>query len=270
MGKRTNNTAKKSSSKTILLLSIALLAATAIALVLGLSQRRNTEKTDSITSRTDAVHLGVSAADVLVPERVLDESWVYDESAGVYNAQYIREPNYFSDYYIIIYVHSQNVVVYKKDSYGGYTDPVTCFFCSSGTTANPTNAGLYAIKQQYRWKELMGGVFGQYSSAFSNGYLFHSVPYSTDDPSTLNMNQFSMLGQRASHGCVRLCVRDAKWIYDNCEVGTQVLVLYEENPEDIEPAFIPETSDDPAYDGWDPTDITPYSPYVKYSQTVQD
>jgi lipoprotein-anchoring transpeptidase ErfK/SrfK len=30
------------------------------------------------------------------------------------------------------------------------------------------------------------------------------------------------LGQKASHGCVRLAIPDAKWIYDNIRYNTKV------------------------------------------------
>lgn len=37
---------------------------------------------------------------------------------------------------------------------------------------------------------------------------------------TLSVKSFEALGTPASHGCVRLLVSDAKWIYDNCKEGT--------------------------------------------------
>ena len=59
-----------------------------------------------------------------------------------------------------------------------------------------------------------------------------------------------MLGQPASHGCVRLCVRDAKWIYDNCGLYTTVVVSDTEyTPFDKVP-----TIKIPAGQNWDPTD----------------
>ena len=42
-----------------------------------------------------------------------------------------------------------------------------------------------------------------------------------------------MLGSRASHGCVRLSVADAKWIYDNVGAGT-VVSIREDLPVDEE------------------------------------
>ena len=59
-----------------------------------------------------------------------------------------------------------------------------------------------------------------------------------------------MLGQPASHGCVRLCVRDAKWIYDNCAVGTTVTI----GDSLAAPFDKPATIKIPAWQTWDPTD----------------
>ena len=32
------------------------------------------------------------------------------------------------------------------------------------------------------------------------------------------------LGHRASHGCIRMKVKEVKWIYDNCPEGTTVVI----------------------------------------------
>ena len=44
--------------------------------------------------------------------------------------------------------------------------------------------------------------------------------------STTNMatKSYKRLGNRASHGCIRLTVADAKWIYDNVGAGTVVTI----------------------------------------------
>ncbi len=74
----------------------------------------------------------------------------------------------------------------------------------------------------------MGSVYGQYCSRITGGVLFHSVFYSTTNPGTLAYNSYNRLGTTASHGCVRLNVADAKWIYDNCPSGTLVNI-YDSN-----------------------------------------
>lgn len=48
------------------------------------------------------------------------------------------------------------------------------------------------------------------------------MPYQQKDKSTLEWWEYDKLGTKASLGCIRLKVEDAKWIYDNCIPGTKV------------------------------------------------
>ena len=66
--------------------------------------------------------------------------------------------------------------------------------------------------------------WAQYAYRINGPYLFHSVLYSEKDTATLRQSSVNNLGRRASHGCVRLSVEDAKWIYNNCPAGTTVKV----------------------------------------------
>ena len=51
-------------------------------------------------------------------------------------------------------------------------------------------------------------------------YLFHSVP--TDANGNYIVSEANKLGQPASHGCVRLSIPDAKWLYEQLPAGVQV------------------------------------------------
>ena len=51
-------------------------------------------------------------------------------------------------------------------------------------------------------------------------YLFHSLPF---DESGENIVDYT-LGTPASHGCIRLAVEDAKWLYDNIDNGTKIII----------------------------------------------
>lgn len=54
-------------------------------------------------------------------------------------------------------------------------------------------------------------------------YLFHSVP--TDQNGNFIKKEAKELGKRAnSHGCVRLSVPDAKWMYENLQTNTKVVI----------------------------------------------
>ena len=68
----------------------------------------------------------------------------------------------------------------------------------------------------------------------------------------LDPNAYNMLGSPASHGCVRLCVRDAKWIYDNCALGMQVDIYDSPDPGPLGQGPIVRITN--PNQNWDPTD----------------
>lgn len=175
------------------------------------------------------------------------------------NAENVVDPDYASPYYIVVYAgKSQSVAVYSKDADGCYSVLAKCFTCSTGAPESPTTTGQYKIRAKYRWRLLYGYVYGQYSSSISPSYLFHSVPYAQEKENTLDMAEYAKLGTAASHGCIRLCVRDSKWIYDNCPIGTQVNIVNLSGPEG---AGVPQLNYGSAYKGWDPSDPSSSNPY---------
>jgi len=57
----------------------------------------------------------------------------------------------------------------------------------------------------------------------------------------MNISSYKMLGKRASHGCIRLSVPDAKWIYDNIGAGTVVSIVehMDKDPELVDALKLP-------------------------------
>lgn len=143
------------------------------------------------------------------------------------------------------------VTIYAKDGGNGFIIPVKAFACSVGLPQTPTPTGTYNTKAKYRWHELMGPSYGQYCTRIVNGILFHSVAGYNTTSYNLPASEYNKLGQPASHGCVRLNVRDAKWIYDNCRVGMSVTIYDSSYPG---PLGKPATIKIPASQNWDPTD----------------
>ena len=100
----------------------------------------------------------------------------------------------------------------------------TTVSCSSGGSGTPL--GDFSLDGWYRWEwlGLVGGVSGQYCTQIYGDYLFHSVPYTERyNKGSLQPGEFDKLGTSCSHGCIRLQVADAKWIYDNIPYGTKVV-----------------------------------------------
>lgn len=91
------------------------------------------------------------------------------------------------------------------------------WLCTVGAPATPTILGQYTVGAK-------GYVFGRgyscyYYTQFCGDYLFHSILY---DQGTFRV-QDGRLGQHLSHGCIRLSLSNAKWIWDNIPAGTKVV-----------------------------------------------
>ncbi len=134
-------------------------------------------------------------------------------------------------------VNNQVVKVWKWTAdTGGYSTLYKSFLCSSGTKSNPSTPGTYVLsgrKARWCYFSKWGGSKAQYWTKIDEDIAFHSVIYSEYDEMTLRTSSLNNLGTRQSHGCIRLTVADAKWIYDNCGEGT-VVVIREDCPEDPE------------------------------------
>lgn len=168
------------------------------------------------------------------------------------------------DYCIAVNTKQNIVIVYTKDSKGGYTVPYKAMVCSCGLDSTPTRLGTYYTPEKYRWRYLNGDCYGQYATRIDGHYLFHSVPYYAQDPGKLKYDEYNKLGNRASEGCVRLSVKDAKWIYDNCSLGTCV-TLYEDagRKEPLAKPAPKHIDTSSPNKGWDPTDPNPDNPWKK-------
>lgn len=142
------------------------------------------------------------------------------------------------------------VTVYAKDGKKGYTIPVVAFICSTG---KDTPTGTFKTGIKHRWQELFGPCWGQWTTQITGNILFHSVYYTKiNDNKTLDVKAYNKLGTMASHGCIRLRAKDAKWIYDNCKRSTTVTIY--NNKKNPGPFDKPKIQKLKANHTWDPTD----------------
>ncbi len=124
-----------------------------------------------------------------------------------------------SEYVLIFTQDDQTLKIYKdgevvKESLG-----------SSGLWDYFTPKGIFQIedgrKGEWTYIERFDSGF-KYWVGFRWIYLFHSVVFDRDG--NLIQEEADKLGQPASHGCIRLPVEIAKYIYDNIPVGSYVLI----------------------------------------------
>ena len=165
------------------------------------------------------------------------------------------------------------VTVYKKDDNGDYTVPVKAMICSTGPYT--PSCGKYP-KSSYqtkggkrRWALLQGNVYGQYATQIVGNILFHSVPYTAQNPSALEYWEYDKLGTAASAGCIRLTVADAQWVYNNIGGGTTVEFYSSSNPGPLGKPSAQKISSNEKCRGWDPTDWSEGNPWKSVSVQPQ-
>ncbi len=137
------------------------------------------------------------------------------------------EPETFppSDTYkIVIDVYHQVVMVYERDENGEYSVPVRYMVCTTGAVKTPTPIGTFKmLDTRHRFGYFVDyGVYGQYWTRVVRSIYFHTLLYNKRNASTYTTTSYNQLGKRGSHGCIRLLVPDARWIYYNIAPGTEI------------------------------------------------
>lgn len=142
-------------------------------------------------------------------------------------------------YRVVIDLCHQVVMVYQKDGSGNYTVPVRYMLCSTGEGNKKTPTGVFSLK---RYRVRFGffqsdRTYGQYWTLINGRIYFHSILYSERNAASCIEETYRLLGTPASHGCIRLTVPDARFIYYNLSHGTEIEIR-EGSPDDSETAAI--------------------------------
>lgn len=132
-------------------------------------------------------------------------------------AMFQRAQQYSSSTSWLIMVDTNNCHIGVYQGRYGSWKPVKEWICSTGKSSTPTVLGQFRVTGK-------GYSFGRgytcyYYTQFYGDYLLHSIPY---NQGTFNV-QDGRLGVHISHGCVRLSIENAKWIYDYIPYGTKVV-----------------------------------------------
>ena len=163
---------------------------------------------------------------------------------------------------------ANTLTVYERDGSGEYTVPVRAMICSTGedtplgtyyTYDDPTDSKW---DPEFPWWPLYGDVYGLFAYGIEGSTLFHSVPYFSPIRWKLEYEEFNKLGESASMGCVRLCVRDVMWIFTHCPNGTMVTFYDDaENPGPLGKPSMMKIDESSPFRGWDPTDPDDKNPW---------
>ena len=119
-----------------------------------------------------------------------------------------------TDYLILVDSSTCKFTVYRGSQYDWI--PIRYWDCSPGAVATPTTNGLYTVGS--RGYSFGSGFTCYYWTQMHGDYLIHSGEYYQG--TFVEMD--NRMGVRISHGCVRLYLERAKWVYDTIPSGTSV------------------------------------------------
>lgn len=137
-----------------------------------------------------------------------------------------QSDQYVMPYKLVVDVSDQKVYALSWSG-GEFSNVVRTMVCSTGKTETPTPLGTYTktTGRGARWHYFKKfDTWAQYAWYIEGDILFHSVLYNEKNAASPTSSSVKNLGKRASHGCVRLSVEDAKWIWENCPNMTTVVV----------------------------------------------
>ena len=124
--------------------------------------------------------------------------------------------------------------MFERDETGAYTKIVRTFLCSSGRTdvdeadpedeGTPTPRGIWKIGGRERFGKFanFGSSYARYWVQIVGSIYFHSILFNKRSIDAMDREAYSDMGSKVSHGCVRLYVEDARWLYYYACPGTTI------------------------------------------------
>ena len=123
-------------------------------------------------------------------------------------------------YMIVVKLKEHKVRVYRGKK--GKWKRIHSFKCSVGASGTPTVKGTFTIGSRGRYFNTGSSMRCWYYTQFHGNYLFHSVIY--DRSSSPRHVVDGRLGKNISHGCIRMALSNAKWIYKKIPSKTKVII----------------------------------------------
>ena len=144
-----------------------------------------------------------------------DGSMLTDKQAEM--SQMAQAYNSNTNYLILVDRAACKVAVYAG-RFGAWNN-IMYWDCAPGKASTPTVSGTFTVQGKGYYFD-SGSARCYWYTQFYGNYLVHSVLYSKYNGSLMD----GRVGVPLSHGCVRLQIDNAKWIYDNIPRGTKVVI----------------------------------------------
>lgn len=103
--------------------------------------------------------------------------------------------------------------------------------------------------------------FYRYVTDMGNGLIFRTATYrELNKRNSLDVQEYSLIGQVTNANGIVMTLADAKWIYENCGLRSDVLVYSDEN--EVRATDVINTTSIPAGLFWDPSEDISSSPWI--------
>lgn len=191
-----------------------------VCIIVYLYTQINNHSVSSFTASTDTNRINkhnLSGKPPLQEKRPTPVNWL-TPTGGTYPKIGSNDP-----IWVQVSKEKQRVYIMKGN------EIIYTMICSTGldiSSDTSTPVGTYNIQKErgtsfYNPNEKEGAMY--WVSWKNHGeFLFHSV--ATDKNGNIIPSEAAKLGQKASHGCIRLAVPDAKWIFENIKYNTKVVI----------------------------------------------
>lgn len=176
-------------------------------------------------------------------------------------------------YRLILNKANHQITVYAYDARNELSDtPVRYILCSHGDIREGTYRAQNSVSK-FSWMTDSTDRIFRYVSDFGNGVLFRTAEYSElNDRNSLKVSEYSVIGEKASDYGIVMVLSDAKWIYENCGLSSEIVVITDDTEEVSDTAI--RTVKIPAGLYWDPSEDIAGSPWLtnrlKSIKTVSD
>ncbi len=131
-----------------------------------------------------------------------------------------------TEYLVLVNKRTHKVGVFKGKV--GDWKLVKYWTCTVGAPGTPTPSGTFLMGPTpkgspfHKLYDDSAAVRWWYATRITSGYYFHSVLYSQARKPVRIVNP--RLGANISHGCIRLKIENAKWIYDTIPEKTKCVI----------------------------------------------
>ena len=188
---------------------------------LGWAKNGQAAGTSKIGYRMEGLQIRLVSKDAAAPGKNANYYTEKKKTAtiAVKDQMHLRALAYASNtrYLILVDTTANRVGIYSGSV--GKWNEVKKWVCTTGAKSTPTVKGTFTV--QGKGKSFGSGYTCWYYTQFYGNYLYHSV---LNKQGSMSVIIDGRLGINASHGCVRLNINNAKWIYDNIPRGTKVVV----------------------------------------------